>query len=160
MFKIIQKFHKCLDGKVRRIDDISFIVEKIHEFVCFWSIGDHDEWESMDTGEYPRVIAHTDDRMECRVDFESLFERSCGVVGLSCHNTFDEKCIVLRLTTSCRVDEKYRIISSIKKCLIDEWDFDFAFSEKSSSNRDTDTFFFWFLVDCFRYEEKCDIRDL
>ena len=160
MFEIFPKWDEFLECEFLWTDDIPSIIEEIHELISLGSIRYHEKWYPMDTGKYARMVAHRDDRIERRVDLQSRFDRSCGIVGLPCHDRLDEECVILGFIAARGVDEKYRIVSLLEEVFIETRDFFFCFTEKSSPKGDTDTLFFGNFICFFWHEEKCDIWNL
>jgi hypothetical protein len=159
-FHVFPELHERFKDKSFWGHRISFIIDEIGHLICLRTIRDHEEWKSMDTGEYTSMESHPDDSMEGRVELHSLFDRIGSIISTTIHYTLDEESVILRLISFCRMEEKYRIIPLLDKIVIDLRNFILIISEESSSDRYAYSFLFWHLIDLLRDREKCKVWNM
>ena len=159
-FEIFPELREALERHIFWFHGVSFIVDEIRDLISLRTIGDHDEWETMDTGEDPSMESHPHDRVERRIEFQRLFDRIGSIVRTTEHESLHIECVVLALVSLSAMHEKYWIISSLDEVVIDLWYFSFIISEKSSSHRYANSSFLWLLLRPLWYREKCYIRNL
>lgn len=100
---------------------------------CFWSIRKKKKRNLMNTRKYCCMESHTNNRIKCRIYFESILNYSSSIICLSAHDSFYECNIILFFISRCRMYKKNRIISLLNKIFIYLWYNLLIISEESSS---------------------------
>ena len=132
-FEIFPEFREGFESDFMWRYRVSFVIYEIHEFISFWSVGDHDEWESMCDREDTRVESHTDDSIERWIEFQGLLDTARDIILSALHDATDEEEIILAFETFGRVHEEYRIVSLFDEIIIHFRDIAFILSEESTT---------------------------